>query len=269
MLTAFNHDQEKQLARPFIHSAEFEFQVAIEKHPEQVFAKRTTDVNAVLQTHDAFKDFKDPKFDAQEVWQGLKFKAEQPHIYTIPIVAAAVIESSRRKTSYGEVFDRVSLQPSWTTNALVLVKEETHIDEKQKKVTFLGRPLDIEEAKQLLIPELISEMFDKKSEKALKILPHSMNETEALDYLSKHFEALFTKERPASFHVQHGITGYEDKPQETWVLVRLTEAPITFEEQQANLQLKEKIASSISWKLYLETLNTFERASSKPFLRNL
>lgn len=267
MLSTFHRQRNEHLIQPFILTPQKEFETALENHPTQVFAKKTGLISLVLQTHEAFQGIKEAHLNADEAWQGLKLKAEFPHIFTNSIVAAAVIEGSRRQTPYGEVFNRVSVQPDWLTDNLVLVKEETHIDNEKKQITFLGRPLDIEEAKQLLVPQLLDEMFDKKSEKALKVLSKEMSQSEALDYFTSHFETHFAKENPPLFHVQQGIIGEMGNPQETWVLVRLDNAPKTLEEQKANLQLKEQIASFISWKLYLETLKALGKDTPKNKLK--
>lgn len=240
------------------------FAAALQAHPQQVFSKMPTDVNKALQTHNALVDYKDKRLTSSQLWQGEKWKGERPQDYTHAIVAAAVIPGSYRKTAYGETYDRLSIQPSWLSGQLVIVKEETHADDIQKKMVFLGKEIvDLPEAKHLLINALLEEHFNQHSAKTERILGNRNNE-QARKFLNEHFEKLFLNEQPSLFHVEHGIQGAEDAPIETWKLVRLAPPPKTLAEIKAVADLQEMIANSISSKLYMQTLTMLEKTQYSP-----
>lgn len=248
MLSQFTaqKDQAQNASNPH-----FALQTAMFEYADQVYSKKPTDVNHTIQTHPDLIKWKNKHLSGSQIWEGEKLKGKAPQIFTYPIVACAVVGDSIRKTAYGEMFSRVSIQPSWTTGNLVIVKEETHVDEHERKVIFLGRPVDIAEAKAHLIPAILNDIA-AGSEKAKKLIPESHLQ-EAKLYLESHFESLFCKEQPSLFHVQHGIIGTEDKPFETWDLVRLTQSNPS--EAKVYEQLRDKINTFISTKLYNETFN--------------
>ncbi len=237
---------------------------ALQAYAEQVFTKIPTDVNKALQTHSALVDYKDKQLTISQLWQGEKWKGERPQDYTHAIVAAAVIPGSYRKTAYGETYDRLSIQPSWLSGQLVIVKEETHADDVQKKMIFLGKEItDLPQAKQLLINALLEEHFTQHSAKTEKILG-SMQKAQAQGFLNDHFEKLFLNEQPPLFHVEHGIQGEEDTPIETWKLVRLAPPAKTIADIKAVADLKERIANAISSKLYMQTLHMLDKKQYGP-----
>lgn len=231
------------------------FAQALQAYPDQVFTKKPTNVNKVLKTQ---------HLTMSQLWQGEKWKGERPQDYTHTIVAAAVIPGSYRKTAYGETYERISIQPSWLSGQLVVVKEETHADDLQKKMVFLGREaIDVLEAKRLLIAALLEEHFSHHSPKTQKILG-SMTKEQAAEFLNKDFEKLFLSEQPPLFHVEHGLQGTEDEPFETWKLVRLAPIPKTEADIKAVGDLREMIANSISSKLYAQTIVMHEKMQYSP-----
>lgn len=245
-----------------ISSHENEFQSALSAHKEQVFNLIPQNVNEALKSNEAFAQFDHPYLTQSQLWQGEKDKGKMPHIYTNPIVVSAVVESTLEKTSYGERYDRISIQPSWITGNLVIVREETHANDLTQRMTFLGRPVDLKQAKNLLLPRIIDEIYRQNSEKAKRLLPFEMDQASAVEYLNQHFEEMFSIESPALFHVQHGVAGDEENPQELWTLVRLAPAPDEKEKAIVD-KLREKIENSPSIKLYLETLKALEKPSNK------
>lgn len=235
------------------------FAQALQAHPDQVFSKNATNVNNALKTHKLLEHVKDKHLTMSQLWQGEKWKGERPQDYTHAIVAAAVIPGTFRKTAYGEVYDRVSIQPSWLTGQLVVVKEETHADDLQKKMVFLGRKVaDMLEAKNLLINALLEEHFSNHSSKTQQIFGN-MTQEQAVEFLNKDFEKMFLSEQPALFHVEHGLQGTEEEPFETWNLVRLAASPKSEAEIKEVGSLKEMIANSISTKLYTQTIAMHEK----------
>lgn len=222
----------------------------------QIYSKNPTNVNAAIQTHQALTPYSDKTLTASQIWEGLKLKGKSPQIFTYPIVVAAVIEGSRQQTNYGEKYDRVSLQPSWVTGNIVVVKEETYADDNERKMVFLGRDVDIVEAKAHLIPAILEDI-NSGSEKAINLIPQDIPKEQIGSYLNDNFENLFCQERPALFHVQHGIIGEEDMPFETWDLVRL--AQNNPDQVEIYEELRKMIGSSISVKLYAETINHLEQ----------
>lgn len=254
MLNQYEFNLAKMSANPHI-----EFSSATLSYADQVYSKNPTDVNAAIQTHPELQKWNDRSLTVSQQWEGEKLKGKAPQVFTNPIVVAAVIEDSIRQTAYGEVYNRLSIQPSWVTGNLVVVKEETHADDLEQKMIFLGREFDVIEAKLHLIPAILKDIA-LGSEKAKKLVPEALSEDEARHYLESNFESLFCSERPALFHVRHGVVERDDKPFETWDLVRL----IPSDPAQAEIyrQLRENIASSISVKLYDETLKHFENKPS-------
>jgi hypothetical protein len=239
------------------------FELALKNHPDQIYSKKAIDVNHAIQTHPLLKDVKDKHLSVAQLWEGEKNKGKRPQDYTDVIVAAAIVPGSYQKTPYGERYDRVSIQPSWLTKKLVIVKEETHADELQKKMIFLGKEVDIKQYKDFLIFDLLEEHFTHHSPKTKDILG-SMNKEEASRYLQEQFENLFATEKPPLFHVIHGVKGEEDVPYETWDLVRLAPMPQTSEELNEVNILKEKISNSVSTRLYIQTLFSLEKKAHKP-----
>lgn len=238
------------------------FAQALKEHPEQVFVKTPTNVNHAIQTQNVFESIRDQHMTLSKLWQGEKSKGERPQDYTNTIVAAAVIPGTHRETTYGQTYDRVSIQPSWLGKHLVVVKEEVHVDDCQKKMVFLGKTVDIAIAKKLLIDALLNEHFAHHSSKTQQIFKNLTIE-QATEYLNKEFENHFCRELQPLFHVEHGILGTEDEPFETWKLVRLAPAPLTTAEVIATQELREFIAKSISTKLYTQTLTMHEKNSNK------
>ncbi len=230
-----------------------ELEKALALYPEQVFLKPIANVNAVIQTHASFQGKRDKHLSASDIWQGEKSKAERPSSFTQSIVAASIVPGTRKQTPYGETFDRVSIQPSWMTGKLVIVKEETHVDNLQRKVVFLGRAVEVTQAKKYLIDALLEEHFVHHSNKTIDLFKQ-MNKSEASTFLVDNFESLFASEKPALFHVEHGIIGEEHEPHETWRLVRLAPCPKDSAERAVVDAIREKIASFISVALYSQTI---------------
>lgn len=239
------------------------FATALKEHPEQVFSKRPINVNQAMQTHPSLESVRNKHLTVSQLWQGEKSKGMRPQDYTNTIVASAVLPGSYRKTPYGETYDRVSIQPSWLSGQLVIVKEETHADDIQHKMVFLGRAVDISQARSLLIAALLDEHFVQRSSKTQNILGN-MTLEQATVYLNNEFENLFLREQPPLFHVEHGVQGEENEPIETWNLVRLAPMPQTQLEIKAVADLKEMIANSISSRLYIQTIAMLEKVQSKP-----
>jgi hypothetical protein len=233
------------------------FNKALDTHSDQVFMLTPTNVNQIIQTHDAFQDKRDQHLTVSQIWQGEKWKAERPQMFTTAIVAAAMIPQTRQTTAYGEVYDRVSIQPSWLTGDLIIVKEETHIDNLQNKVLFLGKPVDVAEAKEYLVEALLDEHFVFHSDKTVDLFKDMERET-ATQFLNRDFENMFADEQVPLFHVEHGVTGDEYDPIETWKLVRIAPTPQSEAEQVAVMSLREKIGSSANVRMYAQTMNELE-----------
>lgn len=238
------------------------FKEALANNIQQTYMLNPTKVNQIIQTHVAFLDARDQHLTVSQTWQGLQWKANRPHLFTSAIVAAVVIPESRQKTAYGETFDRVSIQPSWLTGNLIIVKEETHIDKIQNKVVFLGKPIDVAEAKEYLINALLDEHFIHHSPKTVCLF-NEMDLQNATHFLNIQFENLFTNEQAPLFHVEHGVIGEENDPIETWKLVRLTGAPESELEQSAVENLRTMIANSPNVRMYQQTIKEMAQVEKK------
>lgn len=250
MLTYFETKKSQSNATTQPHN---EFALAVEKYADQFYGMtQLADVNSVIQNHEAFTEMRDRRMTASLLWEGEKSKGKLPHIYTNPIVTCAVIEETIQSTTYGATFNRLSIQPSWITGKLVIVKEETHQDNQERKMVFLGRTVDINEAKRHLIPALLKDIA-LGATKVLALFPESVlaDKTNLASYIDDNFESLFYQEKPALFHVEHSVVGEEDKPFENWKLVRL--ATSNASEQMAYDELRIKVDSP-SIRLYMETL---------------
>lgn len=252
MLNQYNLSSLKVSANPHL-----EFANATDSYPDQVYSKNPTDVNAAIQTHVDLQRWSDRSLTAVQLWEGEKLKGKAPQVFTNPIVVAVVLEDSVKQTPYGEVYTRLSIQPSWITGNLVVVKEETHADDYAQKMLFLGREVDINEAKLHLIPVILKDIA-LGSDKAKKLIPEGFSEGEAKGYLEDNFESLFCNEHPALFHVCHGVVEKEEKVYETWDLVRLASSDP--DHNEIYQELRNNIYTSISAKLYDET---FKHAENK------
>lgn len=243
-----------------------EFAASVLQNPTQLYCIIPSQVNEMFRLHPDMAHMRDKQLTKLDLWEGMKMKGKEPHCFTNAIVAAALVKDSLKTTPYGEVYERYSIQPSWMTGKLVIVKEDTHADDLKKTMLFLGRAVDVNEAKACLIPSLLDEMA-KGSQKARSIFLNEMsadaaqrlfgNRQQAEQYLNEHFERLFLSEKPALFHVEHAATGkQEHKPVETWKLVRL--APSLESEKEVYGKLRNRVYHMVSTKLYQETIHRLE-----------
>ncbi len=207
-------------------TAAHEFESKRLKYPSQVFAKKEENINSLLKDNEEAISLEKISLTKEEAWQGLKWKAETPEKY-IPVKESIIVPDSRKLTEYGESFIRLSIQPSFATGNLVVVKEDIHIDENEKRIYFLGREVDVEQAKK---------------------------------YLQQIDDSMLL-EKPALFHVEHAVKGSDDTPIATWKMVRLSDIDSQDEEEaQRILGIKNLVASFTGTKIYLQTIRQMSEA---------
>src|SRR5579883_743831 len=201
-------------------SAAREFEQSRLQYSRQIFSKKEEDINSLIKENEDAKALGKTRLNKEEAWQGLKWKAETPEKY-IPVKESAIITGSRRNTEYGETFIRLTIQPSFATGNLILVKEEIHIYENEKKIIFLGREVNFEEVKKY---------FQQANENMLL-------------------------EKPALFNVEHAVKGTEDEPIATWQMVRRSDIdPENNEEAQRIFRIKNLIDNVQGTEIYLQTI---------------
>ncbi|MBS0286348.1 MAG: hypothetical protein JSR17_03580 [Proteobacteria bacterium] len=254
MLALYNtkRAQAKAVQNTPAHQAEYER--ALAEFADQIYSKAATNVNAAFKTHPELKDVKDRTLTGKMLLEGERLKGHLPQHFTKTIIASVDTEPTKL-TAYGEAYSRYCIQPNWVTGNLVVVKEEIHFDAIQQRVFFFGRPVDKDIARQVLIPALIDEL-SQGTPNATKAFAHLPKGENLKQYLENNFDALFLSETPPLFHVTHGISGEEDSPFETWELVRLERSQPQLKE--AYQALRERIASSVSTRLYEQTINHFD-----------
>lgn len=166
-----------------------EFDEAYKDYAKQAFSAPELAINPLFNIKE-FELYGFKGLSQSQAWEGEKLKAHRPQLFVPVIQAAGLIPNTYRKTEYGETFDRVSIQPNWQTGKLSIVKEEVHVIEAQRRILFLGRPVNRSEAKQVL----------------------------------GDFDDAYFENQGSLFHVEHGLAGEEDRPINTWRLVILDRA---------------------------------------------
>jgi len=140
------------------------------------------DVNKVLREH--YRCTPELHMTKKQLWDMEIKKASRPDLF-IPSVIMSNSAVSWGNITNGSIdtFIRVSDQRLWlNTEQYGTVIENVHIDHNTKTVTFIGEP---------------------KTK-------------------SKQHGDFFTNVGQPIFHVQHGVTGEEEKPLNTWKIVHLT-----------------------------------------------
>jgi len=197
-----------------------EFERVRIRYAQQEYIMPNDDINHLLTNNDEAKQLGRPQLSKAEAWQGLKWKAEKPENY-IPVKESVIVPDSRKPTEYGETFTRLTVQPSFATGELVLVKEDIHIYEKEKKIFFLGREVDLVEAKKYL----------KQANENMLI------------------------EKPALFNVEHAVAGSDEMPIATWRMVRLSDVdPNEENEAKRILRIRNLVESDKGATIYLQTI---------------
>jgi hypothetical protein len=239
-----------------------EFNQAITNPEVGLFPQRDTDINELLSHHEAFPA--NARLTAEEAWFGEMQKSERPELFTHGIVASCILPSSIVESENHKAFFRLSLQPSWVTGRYVVVKEETHVLKNERKVLFLGREVNAEEAITHLLPAILSQAPLQKVLNTQEPRLGDMTSEQRESYIKENFNSLFLSEKPALFHVAHGIQGAEEKPIETWLLVRLAQA-VNSTEQQVLENLKTRIEQGKNIRMYQQTLQELaDKKAPKP-----
>lgn len=113
-------------------------------------------------------------------------KAKRVHEYLDAIPFSMIIPKTEQKTSYGQTFNRLSIQPAWLDGQLTIVKEEVHILENEHRIIFYGR-----------------EVIKKEAQR----------------HMGTHFDRQLISAHAPLFHVEHGLQGTTENPLNTWKMV--------------------------------------------------
>lgn len=163
------------------NSAASEFEAAMKNFAEQSIITCPYTINPIKNSEQVIGDI-----SFEEAWALEINKAKHVHEYLDSITFSMIIPGTERKTSYGQAFNRISIQPAWLDGRLAIVKEEVHIFENEHRIVFYGRPVNLEEAKK---------------------------------HMGRYFDNQLIRANIPLFHVEHGLQGTAENPINTWRMV--------------------------------------------------